>query len=116
MKLITFQRAGRTSYGAVKDGGIVDLGARLGRDAPALIDLIGKGLAPRAQEIAAREAADFALEASRWTCRCRLRPRSCASASTISTATPSTTTAASSPRTPACSCASRPRSWHTASR
>ena len=65
MKLITFERAGRTSYGAVKDGGIVDLGARLGRDAPGLIDLIGKGLAPRAQDIAAREAPDFSLESVR---------------------------------------------------
>jgi 2-keto-4-pentenoate hydratase/2-oxohepta-3-ene-1,7-dioic acid hydratase in catechol pathway len=63
MKLITFQRAGRTGYGAVKDGGVVDLGMRLGQDAPSLLDLIGKGLAPRAREIAEREAADFALEA-----------------------------------------------------
>jgi hypothetical protein len=37
MKLVTFERGGRTSYGAVRDGGIVDLGARLGQDAPALI-------------------------------------------------------------------------------
>ena len=27
MQLISFERAGRTGYGAVKDGGIVDLGA-----------------------------------------------------------------------------------------
>ena len=64
MKLITFERAGRTSYGAVKDGGVVDLGARFGRDAPGLIDLIGKGLTPRAQDIAARETPDFALESA----------------------------------------------------
>jgi 2-keto-4-pentenoate hydratase/2-oxohepta-3-ene-1,7-dioic acid hydratase in catechol pathway len=63
MKLITFQRAGRSGYGAVKEGGVVDLGARLGREAPALIDLIGKGLAGRARDIVASEAADFSLEA-----------------------------------------------------
>jgi 2-keto-4-pentenoate hydratase/2-oxohepta-3-ene-1,7-dioic acid hydratase in catechol pathway len=62
MKLITFQRAGRASYGAVKDGGVVDLGARLGEEAPALIDLLGRRLSARAQAIVASEAADFAIE------------------------------------------------------
>jgi 2-keto-4-pentenoate hydratase/2-oxohepta-3-ene-1,7-dioic acid hydratase in catechol pathway len=62
MKLITFERAGRASYGAVKNGGLVDLGARLGGDTPALIDLIGKGLTARARDIVAREAPDFAVE------------------------------------------------------
>jgi hypothetical protein len=33
MKLITFERDGRTSYGVVVGAGIVDLGVRLGRDA-----------------------------------------------------------------------------------
>src|SRR5262245_18613595 len=61
MKLITFERAGRASYGAVTDGGVVDLGARLGPEAPALIDLIAGGHAARAGEIAAREAAAFPL-------------------------------------------------------
>jgi 2-keto-4-pentenoate hydratase/2-oxohepta-3-ene-1,7-dioic acid hydratase in catechol pathway len=62
MMLITFERASHAGYGAVKDGGVVDLGARLRGDAPALIDLIGNGLAARAGDIAAREAPDFALE------------------------------------------------------
>jgi len=63
MKLITYAHAGRTSYGAVKDaGGIVDLGARLGREAPTLLDLIGKGLSARAEEIAAREPGDLAID------------------------------------------------------
>jgi 2-keto-4-pentenoate hydratase/2-oxohepta-3-ene-1,7-dioic acid hydratase in catechol pathway len=65
MKLITFERAGGTSFGAVKDGGVVDLGARLGPDAPALIDLIAKGLLPRARDIAAQAAADFPLASVR---------------------------------------------------
>jgi 2-keto-4-pentenoate hydratase/2-oxohepta-3-ene-1,7-dioic acid hydratase in catechol pathway len=63
MKLVTFERAGRTSYGAVGHGGIVDLGARLGREAPTLLDLIANGLAGRARDIAAQEKPDFALDA-----------------------------------------------------
>jgi 2-keto-4-pentenoate hydratase/2-oxohepta-3-ene-1,7-dioic acid hydratase in catechol pathway len=66
MRLITFEHAGRTGYGAAKDGGVVDLGARLGRDAPALIDLIGRGVQARAQDIAAREAPDFSLDSVRF--------------------------------------------------
>jgi 2-keto-4-pentenoate hydratase/2-oxohepta-3-ene-1,7-dioic acid hydratase in catechol pathway len=63
MQLISFERAGRGGYGAVKGDAVVDLGARLGRDAPALRDLIAGGLAPAAQEILARERGDFALDA-----------------------------------------------------
>jgi 2-keto-4-pentenoate hydratase/2-oxohepta-3-ene-1,7-dioic acid hydratase in catechol pathway len=65
MKLITFERAGRTSYGAVKDGAVVDLGARLGPAAPGLIDLIANGLQSRAEDIVARETPDFALDTVR---------------------------------------------------
>ncbi len=65
MKLITFERAGHTSYGAVKDGGVVDLGSRLGHEAPAAIDLIGKGLAVQAQDIVARAAPDFPMQSVR---------------------------------------------------
>src|SRR5262245_30598227 len=61
MKLITFERAGVTGYGAVKDDGVVDLGLRLGREAPGLIDLIRDGLAAKAQDILASETADFPL-------------------------------------------------------
>jgi 2-keto-4-pentenoate hydratase/2-oxohepta-3-ene-1,7-dioic acid hydratase in catechol pathway len=61
MQLVSFARAGRAGYGAVKDGGVVDLCARLGRDAPTLIDLIANGLGARAAGIAAREAPDFGL-------------------------------------------------------
>jgi 2-keto-4-pentenoate hydratase/2-oxohepta-3-ene-1,7-dioic acid hydratase in catechol pathway len=62
MQLISFARAGRAGYGAVKDGGVVDLGARLGREVPTLIDLIADGLQARAAGIVAREAPDFGLE------------------------------------------------------
>jgi 2-keto-4-pentenoate hydratase/2-oxohepta-3-ene-1,7-dioic acid hydratase in catechol pathway len=63
MKLITFTRNGGTSYGAVKDEGVVDLGARLGQDAPGLIDLIANDLAARARDIVAGTAPDCALDA-----------------------------------------------------
>jgi 2-keto-4-pentenoate hydratase/2-oxohepta-3-ene-1,7-dioic acid hydratase in catechol pathway len=63
MRFVTFARAGRTGYGAVKDGGVVDLGARLGHAAPGLIDLIRDGLAPRARDIVERETPDFAVDA-----------------------------------------------------
>jgi 2-keto-4-pentenoate hydratase/2-oxohepta-3-ene-1,7-dioic acid hydratase in catechol pathway len=61
MQLITFERAGRASYGAVKGDGVVDLGARLGRDAPALIDLIANELALRARDVVGRAEPDFPL-------------------------------------------------------
>jgi 2-keto-4-pentenoate hydratase/2-oxohepta-3-ene-1,7-dioic acid hydratase in catechol pathway len=62
MQLVSFARAGRAGYGAVKDGGVVDLGGRLGREASALIDLIAYGLKARAAETVAREAPDFSLK------------------------------------------------------
>jgi 5-carboxymethyl-2-hydroxymuconate isomerase len=61
MQLITFQHRGRAGYGVLKGSGIVELGARLGRDAPALIDLIANGLESRARDILARESGDLAL-------------------------------------------------------
>jgi 2-keto-4-pentenoate hydratase/2-oxohepta-3-ene-1,7-dioic acid hydratase in catechol pathway len=64
MKLITFERDGRMGYGAVVDGGgIVDLSARLGRDAPSLLELIAGGLTERARAIVAAEKPDFTLDA-----------------------------------------------------
>jgi 2-keto-4-pentenoate hydratase/2-oxohepta-3-ene-1,7-dioic acid hydratase in catechol pathway len=61
MQLISFAHAGRTGYGAIRDGGVVDLGARLGRDAPTLIDMVANGLKARAAEIVARAAPDLGL-------------------------------------------------------
>src|SRR5262249_49288718 len=61
MRLMTFKRAGRTSYGVVKGEAIVDLGARLGRDAPSLQDLVANELLARARDIAAREKGDIAV-------------------------------------------------------
>jgi 2-keto-4-pentenoate hydratase/2-oxohepta-3-ene-1,7-dioic acid hydratase in catechol pathway len=65
MKLITFERDGRTGYGALVDAGIVDLGARLGREAPTLLDLVSNGLIDRARAIAGREKPDFTRDTVR---------------------------------------------------
>ena len=66
MKLLTYAVKGKSSYGAVAGSGIVDLGARLGKDFPSLRDLIaGDGLR-RAAEITARTAPDVALAGIRF--------------------------------------------------
>src|SRR5436190_24048420 len=60
MKLATFKANGRTSYGAVTDGGIIDLGRKLAKY-PTLLDLL------RAQAIteagaAAKGPADYQVK------------------------------------------------------
>jgi 2-keto-4-pentenoate hydratase/2-oxohepta-3-ene-1,7-dioic acid hydratase in catechol pathway len=52
MKLLTFTQNGRTSYGMVKDGGVIDAGARLGS---ALPDLRGVLAADALERLAALE-------------------------------------------------------------
>ena len=61
MKMITFEHAGRMSYGAVKGERVVDLGNRLGRDAPTLLDLIANEVETRARGVVGREPGDLAL-------------------------------------------------------
>ena len=58
MKLLTFAQNGRTSYGIVRDGGVIDAGARLGSVLPDLrsvlaADALGRvaALAPRAPDV-----------------------------------------------------------------
>lgn len=43
MKLMSFCTPQRTSFGLVRDGGIVDLGARLGADCPDLLSALRRG-------------------------------------------------------------------------
>jgi 2-keto-4-pentenoate hydratase/2-oxohepta-3-ene-1,7-dioic acid hydratase in catechol pathway len=64
MRLISFEHAGKESYGAIKDMAVVDLGRRLAR-ARTLRDLIAGGLVDEAEAIAARENGDIALDAVR---------------------------------------------------
>lgn len=40
MKLLSFAAAGRVSYGALREGGVVDLGARLGPEFPDLLSVL----------------------------------------------------------------------------
>ncbi|ETR78707.1 5-carboxymethyl-2-hydroxymuconate isomerase [Afipia sp. P52-10] len=63
MKLVSFLRDGKSSYGAVKgDDGIVDLGERLGRHGlRTLRQLLGSAALDEANAILARSAADMAL-------------------------------------------------------
>ena len=61
MKLATFAVEGRgTSYGAVVEGGIVNLGRVLGNTYPTLLDLI-RGYALAAAKAAAEDTPDFKL-------------------------------------------------------
>ena len=58
MKLASYMRSGRASYGAVVGAGIVDLGSRLGDRYPSLRELIAGGGLGEAGEVARRESPD----------------------------------------------------------
>lgn len=58
MRLASFRSGERSSYGIVNEGGITDLGRRLGSTYPALIDLIRAGAAGLAAARAAGNAVD----------------------------------------------------------
>ncbi len=62
MKLASYIRAGRGSYGAVAGTAIVDLGSRLGERYPSLRELIAQGGVGEASRIARREPPDLALQ------------------------------------------------------
>ncbi|RJF94334.1 FAA hydrolase family protein [Oleomonas cavernae] len=61
MKLVSFVQGQRQGYGAVKDGGIVDLSARLGPDGATIKDCLAHALGLAAAEVA-RTSADLALD------------------------------------------------------
>lgn len=61
MKYCSFSIDGRASYGLALDGGIVDLGKRLGPQYPGLKELMAAGLHERAAELAAHQA-DHAID------------------------------------------------------
>ena len=63
MKLVSFISAGKPNYGVVKDGGVVDLGRRLGDRMPTLRSLLEAGALAEAERIAGEATADFPLEA-----------------------------------------------------
>jgi 2-keto-4-pentenoate hydratase/2-oxohepta-3-ene-1,7-dioic acid hydratase in catechol pathway len=65
-RLATFSIGGAIKYGAVADGGVVDLSARHGKDYPTLHEVIAAGALMRLAEDAARHQPDHALDAITW--------------------------------------------------
>jgi 2-keto-4-pentenoate hydratase/2-oxohepta-3-ene-1,7-dioic acid hydratase in catechol pathway len=65
-RLATFSVNGVTRYGAVLDGGLVDLSARYAKDYPTLHEVIAAGALIRLAEDAARHQPDHALDAITW--------------------------------------------------
>jgi 2-keto-4-pentenoate hydratase/2-oxohepta-3-ene-1,7-dioic acid hydratase in catechol pathway len=62
-RFATYSVNGSTRYGAVVDGGLVDLSARFGNEFPTLREVIAAGALKRLVEDAARRTADQALDA-----------------------------------------------------
>ncbi|MDO9561659.1 MAG: 2-hydroxyhepta-2,4-diene-1,7-dioate isomerase, partial [Bradyrhizobium sp.] len=65
-RLSTYSIDGATRYGAVLDGGIVDLSARFAKEYPTLREVIAAGALPRLAAEAARHQPDHALDAITW--------------------------------------------------
>ncbi|MDB5518687.1 MAG: 2-oxo-hepta-3-ene,7-dioic acid hydratase [Tardiphaga sp.] len=65
-RLATFSVDGSIKYGAVVDGGIVDLSARHAKDYPTLREVIAAGALTRLADDAAKLSPDFALSAITW--------------------------------------------------
>ena len=62
-RLATYSTGGKTGYGAVVDGGIVDLSTRFENEYPTLREAIAAGALTKLAEEAARRSPDHALEA-----------------------------------------------------
>jgi 2-keto-4-pentenoate hydratase/2-oxohepta-3-ene-1,7-dioic acid hydratase in catechol pathway len=62
MKLVSFVSAGRAGYGVAKDGGVIDLGRRLGARWPTLRTLLSADAVAEAERAAHGAAPDFALD------------------------------------------------------
>jgi 2-keto-4-pentenoate hydratase/2-oxohepta-3-ene-1,7-dioic acid hydratase in catechol pathway len=65
-RFATYSVNGSVRYGAVVDGGIVDLSARFGKDYPTLREVIAAGALPKLADQAARHSPDHALDAITW--------------------------------------------------
>lgn len=60
MRLMSFEQAGKASYGIATDKGVIDLGARMGGDHPTLLSVIQGKAFGAAEKAAAGLADDFA--------------------------------------------------------
>src|SRR5260221_2111150 len=65
-RLATYSVNGSTKYGAVVEGGVVDLSARFAKDYPTLREAIAAGALTKLAEDAARRSPDHALDAITW--------------------------------------------------
>lgn len=60
MRLMSFEQAGKASYGVATDKGVIDLGARIGGEYPTLLSVIEGGAFAAAEKAAAGVGDDFA--------------------------------------------------------
>jgi 2-keto-4-pentenoate hydratase/2-oxohepta-3-ene-1,7-dioic acid hydratase in catechol pathway len=65
-RIATYSVNGSTRYGAVVDGGIVDLSARFGTEFPTLREAIAAGALTKLAEEGARHSPDYPLDAIIW--------------------------------------------------
>jgi 2-keto-4-pentenoate hydratase/2-oxohepta-3-ene-1,7-dioic acid hydratase in catechol pathway len=65
-RIATYSVDGKTGYGAVVDGGIVDLSGRFAKQYPTLREAIAAGALMKLAEDAARRAPDHALKTITW--------------------------------------------------
>ena len=65
-RLATFSVDGPIRYGAVADGGIVDLSTRFAKQYPTLREVIAAGALTKLAEEAAKHSPDFALDTVTW--------------------------------------------------
>jgi 2-keto-4-pentenoate hydratase/2-oxohepta-3-ene-1,7-dioic acid hydratase in catechol pathway len=65
-RLATYSLDGSTRYGAVTEGGIVDLSARFAKDYPTLREVIAAGALQKLSDEAAKHCPDHALSAVTW--------------------------------------------------
>jgi 2-keto-4-pentenoate hydratase/2-oxohepta-3-ene-1,7-dioic acid hydratase in catechol pathway len=65
-RLATFSVDGSIKYGAIVDGGIVDLSARYARDYPTLREVIAADALMRLADEAAKHSPDFSQDAITW--------------------------------------------------
>jgi 2-keto-4-pentenoate hydratase/2-oxohepta-3-ene-1,7-dioic acid hydratase in catechol pathway len=65
-RLATFAVDGSPKYGAVTDGGIVELSAQFGKEYPTLREVIAAGALMKLAEAAAQRSPDHALDAITW--------------------------------------------------
>jgi 2-keto-4-pentenoate hydratase/2-oxohepta-3-ene-1,7-dioic acid hydratase in catechol pathway len=62
MKLVSFISSGRPGYGVVKNGGVIDLGRRLGERLPTLRDLLAAGALTVAERATREAMPEFRLD------------------------------------------------------